>query len=168
MRFLIVVAVLLSAAVNVHADGMDEVNEWRRRSGLPPFIEDPAMTKFAELKARFRAERNLRDGHHGPQPAAGWHEGTGEATATWGWLTCESESDFKYAGAALCVGRDGTRFMVLVCRDGSGRALRPRHNAPVHSTAHLTPNPARVGDKQTAEKPTLSAAVPTPVEKVQK
>ena len=127
------------------ADGMAEVNEWRRRSGLPPFIEDPQMTAFATSKARYRAERGLQNGHQGPKPPAGWHEGTGEATASWGWLTCEMESQFKYAGAGICVGADGKRYMVLVCRDGSGRALVSRNNSPVHNTSHLTPNPPRVG-----------------------
>ena len=73
MRFAWMVAVLLVAGASVYADGMDEVNEWRRRSGLKPFIEDPSMTKFAEMKARYRAERNLRDGHQGPKPPLSWH-----------------------------------------------------------------------------------------------
>ncbi len=145
MRFSLILIVLMWIPSVVRADAMDEVNEWRRRSGLPQFVEDPQMTKFAEMKARYRAERNLRNGHQGPTAPAGWHEGTGEATPTWGWLTCEMESDFKYAGAAMCVGRDGTRFMVLVCRGGTGRALLPRQNAPVHDTSYLTPNPPRVG-----------------------
>lgn len=139
---IVLAAALISQTAN--ADGMDEVNEWRRRTGLPSFVEDPAMTRFAEMKARYRAQHNLRDGHQGPKPPAGWHEGTGEAQPSWGWLTCESESDFRYAGAAVCVGVDGTRFMVLVCRDGSGRALVSRHRSPVHNTSRLTPKPARI------------------------
>ena len=145
MRFLVITAILASTPATVWADAMDEVNEWRRRSGLPPFVEDPAMTKFAAMKARYRAERNLRNGHQGPRPLAGWQEGTGEAMPSWGWLTCETESAFQYAGAAMCVGSDGTRFMVLVCRGGSGRALVPRQNSPVHDTSYLTPDPPRVG-----------------------
>ncbi len=145
MRWMLSMIIVLTTQAIVSADAIDEVNEWRKRSGLPLFIEDPAMTKFATMKARYRAERNLRDGHQGPRPPAGWHEGTGEAYATWGWLTCETESEFMYAGAGICVGRDGTRFMVLVCRDGSGRALLPREDSPVHNTSHLTRNPPRVG-----------------------
>ena len=145
MRLAALATIIVTLVATVNADGMAEVNEWRRRSGLPPFVEDPRMTEFAKMKARYRAERNLRDGHQGPKAPAGWHEGTGEATSSWGWLTCEMESDFKYAGAGLCVGRDGTRYMVLVCRGGSGRALVPRQNSPVHNTSHLTPNPPRVG-----------------------
>ena len=146
MRLLMIAAVLMTAASNVQADGMDEVNEWRRRTGLPPCNEDPQMTKFAEMKAKYRAEHDLRDGHQGPKPPAAWHEGTGEASRRWGWLTCEMECDFKYAGAGLCVGKDGTRYMVLVARGGSSKALVSRHNAPVHNTSHLTPNPPRIGD----------------------
>jgi len=143
---MIALAMLVFAAftTQVYGDAMDEVNEWRRRSGLRPFVEDPQMTKFARMKAEYRAMRNLRNGHQGPKAPGNWREGTGEAKPVWGWLTCETESDFKYAGAAMCVGRDGTRYMVLVCRGGSGRALISRNNAPVHNTSHLTPNPPRV------------------------
>ena len=104
MRIATLVAILLSINTMVLGDGMDEVNEWRRKSGLPPFVEDAEMTKFARMKARYRAERNLQDGHQGPKPPTSWHEGTGEATPEWGWLTCEMESDFKYAGAAFVCG----------------------------------------------------------------
>ena len=149
MRFLLLVVMSVASFSAVHADAMAEVNEWRRRSGLRPFIEDPSMTQFAEMKARYRAERHLRDGHQGPSAPPGWHEGTGEAAASWGWLTCEMESDFQYAGASMCVGSDGTRYMVLVCRGGSGRALLARNHAPVHKTSHLSPNPPRVGTPST-------------------
>lgn len=144
MKCIGMMLVVMLVSPSALADGMDEVNEWRRRTGLRRFIEDPAMTRFAEMKARYRARHNLRDGHQGPKPPSGWHEGTGESQSSWGWLTCESESDYRYAGAALCVGVDGTRFMVLVCRDGSGRALVSRNRAPVHNTSPLTPNPPRV------------------------
>ena len=157
MRNVLLVIALVFSTGTAFGDGMDEVNEWRRRSGLPVFIEDPAMTQFAAMKARYRAERNLRDGHRGPSAPAGWHEGTGEAQPMWGWLTCEMESDFKYAGAAMCVGVDGTRFMVLVCRGGSGRALIGRQGAPVHKTAYLTPNPPQAG------APTRYAAAKAPI-----
>ena len=151
MKYLGMILLLGFTASNACADGMDEVNEWRRRTGLPPFIEDPKMTEFAQSKARYRATRRLQNGHQGPKPPSHWHEGTGEATSMWGWLTCEMESDFKYAGAGICVGKDGKRYMVLVCRSGSGRALVPRNNAPVHNTSHLTPKPPRVGDKNAAK-----------------
>ena len=155
MKFLGMVACSLLVASTALGGGIDEVNEWRRRSGLPPFIEDPAMTRFAEEKAAYRARYNLQNGHQGPKPPAGWHEGTGEATADWGWLTCESESDFRYAGAAVCLGRDGTRFMVLVCRGGSGRALLPRNRTPVHNTSYLTPNPTTVFSSSTVGQATF-------------
>ena len=152
MRFMLMGVLCGSVIGTVRADGMAEVNEWRRRTGLPAFIEDPQMTAFAQSKARYRAERGLQNVHQGPKPPAGWHEGTGEATANWGWLTCEMESDFRYAGAGICLGADGTRYMVLVCRGGSGRALVSRNNTPVHKTAHITPNPQRVGSIAASKK----------------
>ncbi len=157
MRFLLLATALVGVTSIAYGDGFDEINEWRKRCGLKPFIEDPKMTEFAAKKARYRAERNLRDGHQGPKPPAGWHEGTGEAKPFWGWLTCESESDFRYAGAAMCVGSDGTRYMVLVCREGTGRALISRNNAPVHNTSFMTPDPPRVGDATAASVASVSA-----------
>lgn len=152
MRLSLLCVICMVSINRTQADGMAEVNEWRRRTGLPTFTEDPQMTAFAQAKARYRAERGLQNGHQGPNPPAGWHEGTGEATSTWGWLTCEMESDFKVAGAGVCVAADGTRYMVLVCRNGSGRALVSRNNTPVHRTSHLTPNPPRVGDDRVVAK----------------
>lgn len=145
MRFLLLTVISFLSIGSLRGDGFAEVNEWRRRAGLPAFVEDPQMTAFAQAKAKYRAERGLQNGHQGPKPPAGWREGTGEATSTWGWLTCEMESDFRYAGAGVCVGKDGKRYMVLVCRGGSGRALISRNNAPVHNTSYLTPDPPRVG-----------------------
>ena len=159
MKYLIAMLMIAALAPSLWADGMDEVNEWRRRNGLQPFIEDPAMTKFALMKARYRAERNLQNGHQGPRAPTGWHEGTGEAAPSWGWLTCEMEGDFQYAGAGMCVGRNGERFMVLVCRGGSGRALLPRNQVPVHNTSHLTPDPPRV---DSGSIPVRQAAKPCP------
>lgn len=120
-----------------------EFCEWRRLAGLPQLIEDLEMTQFCQMKAEFRAMHRLKDGHDGPQPPTfDWHEGTGEATSMWGWLTCEMESEFRYGGAGIAMRSDDPdRYMVLVVRDGSGRALIPRENVPVFDTSHLTPNP---------------------------
>ena len=143
-----ILAILVLMCTPVQGSGMDEVNEWRRRVGLPTFIEDPAMTRFAEYKARFRAERGLKDGHAGPRPSdPSWREGTGEAEAWFGWLTCVMEESATHAGAGMCVGHDGERYMVLYVRGGTGQALIPRHNIPTHRTSYLTPNPPSVHDR---------------------
>lgn len=127
------------------ADGFDEVQEWRRRTRLPLFKEDPKMTEFCRKKAKYRAERNLQNNHKGPKPPKGWHEGTGEAKKMWGWLTCEQECDWDYVGAALYVNkRTGLRYMVFVGRGGTGRPLISRHNIPTYDTSYLTPNPPTV------------------------
>ena len=128
----------------IRADGFDEVQEWRRRTRLPLFKEDPKMTQFALKKARYRAERDLQNNHKGPRPPKGWKEGTGEAKPFWGWLTCEMECDFQFVGAGMCVGKNGLRYMVFVGRGGSGRPLISRHNIPTYDTSYLTPNPPKV------------------------
>lgn len=143
MRFAIFALVVLSAAI-CRAEPLAEVNEWRRRVGLPQFTKDPEMMRFAQTKAECRARRGLKNGHDGPQPPGGWREGTGEAAAHWGWLTCVMEEDAVHAGAGIAIGHDGERYMVLVVRGGSGRALISRQNIPIHDTSAMTPNPVDV------------------------
>ena len=121
-----------------YADGWAEFCEWRRRMGLPQVQQDPQMMAFAQQKANYQASR-LISGHAGPRVRPGWREGTGNATASWGWLTCCMEEDAQYGGAGMAYGMDGQRYMVLVLRGGSGRALRRRQNLPTFNTSHLSP-----------------------------
>lgn len=118
---------------------MQEVNYWRKLNRLPPVVEDPELTKFAQMKAEYRAKRGLKDGHQGPVNPPGTREGTGEATPEWGWLTCVMEETADEGGAGIAVGADGERYMVLVLRGGGdapiGRNVRP------HDTSFLTPDP---------------------------
>lgn len=142
-RLLLVSVFAMTATVFAHGGAFDEVNAWRRGAGLPQLMEDPAMTKFAQAKAQYRAARGLKDGHQGPSVPSGWTEGCGEAKASWGWLTCATECDFQYAGAGVAMGADGERYMVFVGRGGSGRALIDPNRYPIIKTSHLTPAPAR-------------------------
>lgn len=149
MRFgLGLFALVVLSASFCHAEPLDEVNEWRRRVGLPQFARDAEMMRFAQMKAEYRAQRGLKDGHDGPKANAGWREGTGEATAQWGWLTCVIEESATHAGAGLAIGHDGERYMVLVLRGGTGRALISRQNIPIHDTSAMTPNPVDVRVKK--------------------
>lgn len=144
MKYLLValLAVLPSLAI---ADGNAELAEWRRRVGLPRFTVDANLTRFAQMKAEYRAKRGLKDGHQGPRNPPGTREGCGEASAHWGLLVCSMEEDFTHAGVGIAIGGDGERYMVAVFRGGSGRALIPRQNIPIHNTSYLTPNPPRMG-----------------------
>ncbi|QEG01297.1 hypothetical protein Mal15_53730 [Stieleria maiorica] len=142
-RLMLLAAFALTSATIAQGGAFDEVNAWRRGAGLPELIEDPEMTKFAQQKAEYRAARGLKNGHQGPSVPGGWTEGCGEATATWGWLTCATECDFRYAGAGIATGADGERYMVFVGRGGSGRALINPDRYPIIKTAHLTPKPIR-------------------------
>ena len=141
MRAILLTLVL---AATCHADGMDEVNAWRRRVGLRPFIEDPRLTEFCRRKAIWRAQHLAYDNHAGPRNPAGTTEGTGEAKATWGWLTCAIECDFTHAGAYVVINARGDRVMVFVGRGGSGRDLINPNSIPTFNTSRLTPNPLRV------------------------
>ena len=142
MRLLMTAIMLLGLAATAGAEAMDEVNFWRGRNRLPAFREDVKLTAFAQMKAEYRAQRRLQNGHQGPRWPQGCTEGTGEATASWGWLTCVMEADAAEAGAGVAIGGDGQRYMVLVVR-GPGRSLIPPERVRPLSTAHLTPNPPR-------------------------
>ncbi|MDM4015169.1 CAP domain-containing protein [Roseiconus lacunae] len=137
-RLTLLFGLLFATSTFVFGGAFDEVNAWRRGAGLPQIAEDPAMTAFAQKKAEYRAARGLKNGHQGPSVPAGWTEGCGEATASWGWLTCATECDFQYGGAGIAIGRDGERYMVFVGRGGSGRALINPNRYPIIKTAHLS------------------------------
>ncbi len=137
---------LMVAAVPAGAAAIDEVNYWRkhnRHGRLPAFVEDKALTKFAQRKAEFRAARGLKDGHQGLKPPDGCREGTAEALPMFGWISCCMEETGRYAGAGVAIGDDGERYMVLVVR-GKGYAPFGRKNRMCIPTAHMTPDAPRV------------------------
>ena len=120
--------------------GWEEFLEWRRLCNLPPVEFDQELAEFAQRKAEYRARHQLHDGHDGPPAKTGWREGTGEAKPTWGFLCCCIEEDMAFAGTGLALDGTGERYMVIAVRGGSGRALIPRNNIPIHPTAYLTPD----------------------------
>lgn len=137
------VLVFLLLVTSSAASGIEEVNLWRSRNGLPRFEEDKRLTRFAQYKAEWRASRLLQNGHQGPRCPADCREGTGEATSDWGWLTCVMEETGRYAGAGVAIGPDGQRYMVLVVRGTRGSAPIGRKVRPCR-TAHLTPDAPRI------------------------
>lgn len=130
---------LLAMASFAQASAMDEVNHWRKKNGLRPFIEVPWMTTAAQKKAEWRAARLLKRGHQGPACPRGCREGTGTGTPSWGWITCCMNQSGKYAGAGIALGVDGKRRMVLIVY-GRGKDL-VHGTLRAQKTAHLTPHP---------------------------
>ena len=126
---------LLAMTSLAQASAMDEVNYWRTRNGLRPFAEVKALTAAAQQKAEYRAARLLKDNHAGPSCPAGCREGTGEARAEWGWLTCLMEETGSQAGAGVAIGADGERYMVLIVRGTRGSAPRAQRQTASHSTS---------------------------------
>ena len=137
------VMLLLLVSSTASASGLEEVNLWRTKNGLPPFEEDKKLTAAAQKKAEYRAARLLKDGHQGPTCPAGCREGTGEAKPEWGWLTCVMEETGTKAGAGVAIGADGERYMVLIVRGIHGHAPQGRQVRPLR-TAHLTPDAPRI------------------------
>jgi hypothetical protein len=100
---------------------LDEVNATRATRGLPPFILDENLTRAAMSCAVFRA-RNRIEGHtpndFGFLPPGAHASAAG--CAAWpvgmGWGSCCTYENYRFAGAAFCVGPDGRRYMHLFVR----------------------------------------------------
>lgn len=150
-RFLLLACLLvvLGPVSTAGASAMEEVNYWRAKNGLAPLQEVAWMSEFAQRKAEWRAARLAQNGHQGPACPAGCREGTGEASPSWGWLTCCQEESGRYAGAGVAIGADGQRYMVLVIHGAQGSAPRGRSmggggSLRVLNTSRLTPDAPRV------------------------
>lgn len=113
---------VLTAVVSVTCDGdaLEEVNTYRARRGLRPFLRDGLLCQAAQRCAEFRAANRIA-GHtsndfqfvQGTQAVAA---GSGALEPSWGWGACCSDEDWTYAGAAVVMGQDGKRYMQLFVR----------------------------------------------------
>ena len=146
IRFFSLAAILIAA--NAGARGIDELNAQRRNFGLPPCVEDPQLTAFAQEKCEWQAEhgvnlRNGYNGHEGRQNPWGFVEGTGCVTADWGWCTCAMRSLGSHrVGCGVCHGPDGNRYMCLIV---AARSINESNvQRPVINTSHMTPNAPRM------------------------
>jgi hypothetical protein len=100
---------------------LKEVNAARARRGLPPYKEDKRLTVAAHGAAKYRAARLIAG--HTPNdfqfvPKGGVAQAAGCAAwePSWGWGSCCTYENWRYAGAAWAMGRDGRRYMHLFLR----------------------------------------------------
>lgn len=114
--------VLVGLVCNLGAkDALNEVNAARAKKGLPAFVRDDKLTEGAMKCADFRAER-LIAGHTSNDfrflPMGSWADAGGCAAwePDWGWGSCCTYENYKTAGAAVQLGRDGRRYMYLFVR----------------------------------------------------
>ena len=98
-----------------------EVNAVRAARGLPPFVEDPALTAAARAAADYRAAHRLAG--HTRNDFAFLADGVKADAAgcaawapDWGWGACCTFEKWKYAGAAWTPGTDNKRYMHLFVR----------------------------------------------------
>jgi hypothetical protein len=100
---------------------LQEVNAARAQRGLPPYIEDKGLTVAAQAAAQYRAA-HLMAGHTDsdfkflPKGTLSPTAGCGALDDSWGWGTCCTYENYRYAGAAWVRGRDGKRYMHLFVR----------------------------------------------------
>lgn len=121
-RTFLCLGLLIGLFCNLGAkDALDEVNKARAKKGLPAFVRDEKLTEGAKRCADFRAEK-LIAGHTSNDfrflPMGSWADAGG--CAAWkpdlGWGSCCTYENYKTAGAAYTVGRDGRRYMYLFVR----------------------------------------------------
>lgn len=103
------------------SDALDEVNAYRARKGLKPFLPDAQLNQAANTCAKLRAASHI-NGHlasdfaYLPPGAHAAAAGCGALEPSWGWGTCCMDDNYTYAGAAWAMGSDGKRYMHLFVR----------------------------------------------------
>lgn len=122
---------VFAPALSAANDGLDELNAYRARKGLKPFVRDESLSAAAGAAADYRATYLIK-GHVNVNIKGRQYSdydflpaGTPRADATgcaaagdeWGWLSCCADENWKYAGAAWTRGRDGKRYMHLYVRN---------------------------------------------------
>lgn len=123
MRTLLASVVLLVGVSVAQAgtDALQEVNAARARRGLAPFQRDALLSQAAAQAADFRAARHMA-GHTSndfafvPRGASASAAGCAAWTPDWGWGSCCTYEQWRYAGAAWKMGSDGRRYMHLYVR----------------------------------------------------
>lgn len=102
-------------------DALDELNAQRSARGLRPYIRDEGLTRGAFAVAKYRAEHRIY-GHvrggggdfaflpRGVQASAGGCAANGPE---WGFMSCCRFENWRYAGAASCMGADGRMYCDL-------------------------------------------------------
>ena len=118
---------------NGSVDALDEVNEFRRRNGLPPFQRDDGLTTAAMRCAETRA-KHLIFGHlksdfaYLPAGVSADSAGCAAYPASYGWMSCCAREHYQFAGAAWAMGADGKRYMHLFVRGAAhGGAAAVNH-----------------------------------------
>jgi len=119
LTFVLFLVVVLQSHLGFAAyDGLVEVNQRRAARGLRPFLRDEQLSRAAAAAADFRAAR-LMAGHTSsdfaflPSGASASSAGCAAWPQGMGWGSCCSEDNWRYAGAAYAIGRDGQRYMHL-------------------------------------------------------
>lgn len=126
MRY--VFASLVALALSSTADAqsrewaaLQEVNSARAAQGLRPYIYDHGLSQGAYRVAHVRAT-NFIAGHTSndfaylPRGSYASAAGSGALAPSWGWGTCCTYDNYRYAGASWVWGRDGRRYMQLFVR----------------------------------------------------
>jgi hypothetical protein len=144
MLFLSLILIFQTLPSIAAVDALEEVNRHRAARGLSPFARDTQLSQAAAAVADYRAAR-LMAGHvfernrsdYSFLPSGARAEATG--CAAWpqgiGWGSCCSEENWRYAGAAYAIGRDGKRYMHLYVSNRPNSEPVSTYTPPVEQTA---------------------------------
>src|ERR1700730_5896319 len=102
-------------------DALQEVNQVRAQRGLRPFKPDDELADAAMAAAQYRARRLIaghtnNDFRYLPRGARATAAGCAAWPRGMGWGACCTYENWRYAGAAWALGRDGKRYMHLFVR----------------------------------------------------
>jgi hypothetical protein len=145
MRFTIALALYLWAALSSHGanPALDEVNAYRAKKGLRPFVEDPGLTQAAMATADYRAARHMFGHTTGgagdfrflPHGVRADSAGCAAYPPRYGWMSCDADDNYQYAGAAWTMGDDGKRYMHLFVRGKIGSSSTPARSSGFYAAA---------------------------------
>jgi hypothetical protein len=131
--FAAVAALVAAGPLFAATPALDEVNAARASRGLPPFLEDPALTQAAMSAADYRAAYRIEGHVPGGQGDFGFlPPGTSASSAgcaAWpahlGWGACCTYEGWRYGGAAVAIGADGRRYMHLFVSNRANAVAAP-------------------------------------------
>lgn len=133
----VLVLLALTPALEAQDNALARVNQQRAARGLPPFMEDPALTQAAQAAASYRARfrmfghvtGGMGDFQFLPPGTHADAAGCAAYPDHYGFMACAVYENYQYAGAASVPGPDGKMYHHLFVRGGGGGGPRVQRSS---------------------------------------